>query len=217
VEIVTPEEVHWAALPDREEAGSPNVIGAVAMAVAAQTLMDADLDQLEAYEASLTKYALERLRSIPGVVIYGESNARRCGDRLGVIAFNVASTHHALVAAILSAEAGIGVRSGCFCAQSYGARLLGLTHADQTAWQHQHLAGDRSRRPGMVRASVGAYNTFEEIDALVDMVRRITPHDYEGEYYQSPATGDYRAAGAQEEIFSVFSSARTAPWARATS
>ncbi len=190
VEIVTPADVVWAGLPDREEAGSPNVIGAVAMAVAAQTLMDAGMEHLEQHEASLTKYALERLRSIPGVVIYGEGDAPQGGDRVGVIAFNVASTHHGLVAAILSSEAGIGVRSGCFCAQSYVARLLGLTHADQTTWHREHLAGNRSRRPGMVRASLGAYNTFEEIDALIAMVRRISHHDYQGEYVSrsKPAT-----------------------------
>jgi cysteine desulfurase / selenocysteine lyase len=208
VEIVTSSEVHWAGLPDREEAGSPNVIGAVAMAVAAQTLMDANMEQLEQHEGSLTKYALERLRSVPGVVIYGERDVAKGGDRVGVIAFNVGSTHHALVAAILSCEAGIGVRSGCFCAQSYVARLLGLTDADQTAWHREHFAGDRSRRPGMVRASMGAYNTFEEIDALVEMVRRITQHEYQGEYHRSAETGDYRPRGGDDQIFSVFSDSR---------
>ena len=140
------------------------------------------------------------MRSIPGVVIYGESDASQGGDRVGVIPFNVGSTHHALVAAILGCEAGIGVRSGCFCAQSYVARLLRLTPAEQAAWHGEHLAGDRSRRPGMVRASLGAYNTFEEIDALVEMVGRITRHDYQGEYYQVAETGDYRAAGAEDQI-----------------
>ena len=143
VDIVTPSEVHWAGLPDREEAGSPNVIGAVAMAVAARTLMDTGMEDLERHEASLTQYALERLRSLPGVVIYGESDPARGGDRVGVIPFNVVSTHHALVAAILGSEAGIGVRSGCFCAQSYVARLLRLTQEEQAARRGEHLAGDR--------------------------------------------------------------------------
>ena len=58
VDVVTPTEVYWAGLPDREEAGSPNVIGAVAMAVAAQTLMDAGMDDVARHEASLTAYAL---------------------------------------------------------------------------------------------------------------------------------------------------------------
>jgi cysteine desulfurase/selenocysteine lyase len=200
VEIVTPSEVHWAGLPDREEAGSPNVIGAVAMAVAAQTLMDAGMEHLERHEAALTQHALEGLRSLPGVVIYGESDPARCADRVGVIPFNVRSGHHALVAAILGCEAGIGVRNGCFCAQSYVARLLRLTQAEQSAWRDAHLAGDRSRMPGMVRASMGAYNTFEEIDALIAMIERITRDDYRGKYYRVAETGEYRATGAEDPI-----------------
>jgi cysteine desulfurase/selenocysteine lyase len=202
VEIVTPSEVHWAGLPDREEAGSPNVVGAVAMAVAAHTLMEAGMEDLERHEAALTRYALERLGSLPGVVLYGESDAVR-GDRVGVIPFNVESAHHGLVAAILGSEAGIGVRNGCFCAQSYVARLLRLTQAEQATSHADHLAGDRSRKPGMVRASLGAYNTFEEIDALVEMVERITRHDYQGEYYQVAETGEYLAAGMEDQILGV--------------
>ena len=200
VEIVTPTEIEWAGLPDRDEAGSPNVIGAVAMAVAAQTLMDVGMEQLEEHEASLTQYALDRLRSVPGIVIYGERDPGRCSDRVGVIPFNVGSIHHALVAAILGSEAGVGVRSGCFCAQSYVARLMGLTQVEQSEWRAVHHAGDRSRKPGMVRASLGAYNTFEEIDAMIEMVERITRNDYRGEYFQVTETGDYRTADAEDQI-----------------
>ena len=117
VEIVTPSDVHWAGLPDREEAGSPNVVGAVAMAVAARTLVEIGMERLERHEALLTQYALERLQSVPGLVLYGERDFAQGGDRIGVIPFNLRATHHALVAAILGSEAGIGVRNGCFCAQ----------------------------------------------------------------------------------------------------
>ena len=74
VEIVTPHDVHWAGLPDREEAGSPNVIGAIAMAAAAQALMEDGMDAITQHEAALTAYAIERLRSVPTVTIYGPSN-----------------------------------------------------------------------------------------------------------------------------------------------
>jgi len=195
VEIVTPSHVHWAGLPDREEAGSPNVVGAVAMAVAARTLMEAGMDTVARHEAALTVYALDRLRSVSGVTVYGGDACGPGGDRVGVIAFNVGSAHHALVAAILGHEAGIGVRSGCFCAQSYVARLLALTQEEQARWHRDHLGGDRSRRPGMVRISFGAYNTIEDVDAVVEMVRRIAHDDYHGQYYQAPETGDYHPAG----------------------
>ena len=197
VEIVTPTDVQWAGLPDREEAGTPNVVGAVAMAVAARALMRADLSCLARHEVALTAYALERLQSLPGVTIYGESDHHEDSDRVGVIAFNVHGVHHALVAAILGYEAGIGVRSGCFCAQPYVACLLGLTGSELTAWHREHAAGNRLARPGMVRVSFGVYNTRKEIDSLVDMLGRIIRHDYQGQYYQVPESGDYEPVGYQ--------------------
>jgi selenocysteine lyase/cysteine desulfurase len=192
VEIVTPDFVHWAGLPDREEAGSPNVVGALAMGVAARTLMEIGMDEIARHEASLTSYALERLQAVPGVTVYGGSGAAASVDRVGVIPFNVGSVHHALVAAILGHEGGIGVRNGCFCAQAYVVRLLGLTSQEQSRWQRALLAGDRSLKPGMVRISLGAYNTTDEIDALIDMVQRITRNDYEGQYYQVRETAEFR-------------------------
>ncbi len=197
VEIVTPTHVTWAGLPDREEAGSPNVIGAVAMAAAAEALMEEGLDDVARHEAALTAHAIQELRSVPGITLYGESDPLR-SDRVGVIAFNLASLRHGLVAAILGYEAGIGVRSGCFCAQSYVAHLLGLTNREQ--------ADSRSGRPGMVRMSLGAYNTVEDVDALVAMLHRIVQDDYDGQYYQLPESGDYKPAGyddaAPETLFS---------------
>ena len=112
------------------------------MAVAAETLMSAGMDGVTRHEASLTAHALEQLQSVPGITIYGPGEPGQRDDRVGVIAFNVGSLPHALVAAILGYEAGIGVRSGCFCAQSYVAHLLGLTEQEQARWQREHLAGD---------------------------------------------------------------------------
>jgi selenocysteine lyase/cysteine desulfurase len=205
VEIVTPTEVHWAGLPDREEAGSPNVVGAVAMAVAAQTLMNEGMDGVARHEASLTAHALEGLKSVPGITLYGESDPGQGDDRVGVIAFNLGSLPHALVAAILGYEAGIGVRNGCFCAQAYVAHLLRLTKPEQANWHRDVLAGDRSGRPGMVRMSLGAYNTTADVDALVAMLQRIAQDDYDGQYYQVRESGDYIPAGYQDAIASRFS------------
>ena len=208
VDIVTPTKVHWAGLPDREEAGSPNVVGAIAMAVAARAMMDGSMKAIEQHEASLTTYALERLQSLPDITIYGTTDPRRTDDRVGVIAFNLGRMPHALVAAILGYEGGIGVRSGCFCAQSYVGHLLGLTASDRTRWQRTHLAGDRSRRPGMVRISLGAYNTSEEIDALVEMLWTIVRNDYRGQYYQVPENGDYFPGGYEDVMPGHFSLTR---------
>lgn len=114
VDIVTLDEVHWAGVPDREEAGSPNVVGAVAMAVAAQVLMEVGMDAVAAHEEHLIAYTLERLREVPGIHIYGETDPARAHEKVGVIPFNLEGMSHFLVAAILGYEGGIGVRSGCF-------------------------------------------------------------------------------------------------------
>ena len=204
VEIVTDDEVHWAGLPDREEAGSPNVVGAVAMAVAARTLTAASMDGIERHESALTTYALDRLRSVPDMCFYGETDPRQTDDRIGVISFNLAGLHHALVAAILAYEGGIGVRNGCFCAQPYVMRLLDLGAADQDRWRRAQLAGDKTGRPGMVRVSLAAYNTSEDVDALVEMLHRIIRHEYEGAYEQAPESGDYRPVGYEDTMPAAF-------------
>ena len=204
VAIVTDDEVHWAGVPDREEAGSPNVVGAVAMAVAARTLTTAGMEGIERHESALTTYALDRLRSVPDICFYGETDPRRTDDRIGVVSFNLGGFHHALVAAILAYEGGIGVRNGCFCAQPYVMRLLGLGAADQTRWRRAQLAGDNTGRPGMVRVSLAAYNTSEDIEALVEMLHRIMRHDYKGAYEQAPESGDYRPVGYEDTMPAAF-------------
>jgi len=205
VEIVTLEGVRWAGLPDREEAGSPNVVGAVAMAVAAQALMDAGMEDVERYEAALTAYALDRLRSLPEITIYGETDPRLTHDRIGVISFNLGSAHHALVTAILSYEGGIGARSGCFCAQQYVARLLRGAETEQAPWRCELFAEDKSRKPGMTRISFGVYNSFEDVDELVEMLGRITRREYQGQYYPIPESGEYAPAGYQDSKGDYFS------------
>jgi cysteine desulfurase / selenocysteine lyase len=205
VELVTLEDVRWAGLPDREEAGSPNVVGAVAMAMAAQALMDAGMERLERHETSLTAHALERLRSLPEIIIYGEADPGRTQDRVGVISFNLGSRSHALVAAILGYEGGIGVRSGCFCAQPYVARLLWGSETERSRWPLELLDEDKSKKPGMVRISFGAYNSFDDVDALIEMLRRITRNEYQGQYYQIPDSGDFAPAGYHDSIANYFS------------
>ena len=191
MDVVTPDEVHWAGLPDREEAGSPNAVGAIAMAAAARVLMDTGVATMQRHEASLVAYALERLRLVSGIRIYGESHPSGLSDRVGVIPFNLDGVPHALAAAILGYEGGIGVRNGCFCAQPYVAHLLGVSNREAARLAQQSLMGDRSGRPGMVRISLAAYNTSEDLDALVEMLIRITEGRYHGAYRQVPESGDY--------------------------
>jgi selenocysteine lyase/cysteine desulfurase len=204
VEVVTLDEVHWAGVPDREEAGSPNVVGAVAMAAAAKALMAVGMDAVAAHEQELLAYAIERLQAVPGMHIYGETNPARLHEKVGVIPFNLAGVSHFLVAAILGYEGGIGVRSGCFCAHPYVVHLLQLDETSAHSWRGQLLGGDKSNMPGMVRASFGCYNNTDDVDRLVEMLRRIAAGNYQGDYCLNRATGEYLPASYVEPLAEYF-------------
>lgn len=191
IDLVTPEEVMWAEAPERDEAGTPNVVGAVAMASAMLMLKRIGMANVAEHEAQLTQYALERLSRIEGLQLYGDRNPTRANTRLGVITFNIAGMHHHLVAAILSAEFGIGVRSGCFCAHPYLMKLLQIDTRTTQQLHSQVLQKDRRQMPGMVRLSVGLQNTHEDIDALAVALKLIAAKQYQGEYAQDSVTGDY--------------------------
>jgi hypothetical protein len=105
--------------------------------------------------------------------------------------------HHALVAARLSAEWGIGVRHGCFCAHPYLLRLLGVGPEEQAAARQRVIGHDRRDIPGAVRASCGLGTTEHDVDALLSAVKEMAggktaPIAYE----QDPATGDFQPADA---------------------
>ena len=190
VEFVTLDEVIWTHLPDRLEAGSPNVIGAIALGAAASALQQVGMDQVAAHEqmllgrldaklAGLTR--MRRLQMWPGPGV----------DRLGVATFLVEDMHHALLAAALSAEYGIGVRHGCFCAHPLIAHLLGMTEADTHDIRAGIARGERARIPGAVRASFGVGTTTADIDRFADAVTELVTRGPALQYVQDPLTGDY--------------------------
>jgi len=204
IDVVTMDEVRWAGMPDRDEAGSPNVVGAVAMAVAARTLMEVGMDAVAAHEEHLIAYALERLRDVPGIHIYGETDPARANEKVGVIPFTMQGMSPFLTAAILGYEGGIGVRSGCFCAHPYVVHLLHLDEDAAQNWRDQLIAGDRSEMPGMVRASFGCYNNTDDVDRLVEMLHKIARRDYRGEYILDRASGEYQPLGFREPLEEYF-------------
>lgn len=203
ISVVTDKSVDWAMPPESEEAGSPNVVGAVALARAAQTLQGIGLDAIAAREAALTTYALQWLATVPGVQLYGDTNPERTDHRAAVIPFTVDGVPHQLVAAVLAWEWGIGVRSGCFCAQPYVMRLLGLDRASQQRVRYDILHRHRERAPGLVRISFGLYNTTDEIDRLVEGLTAIAEGAY-GEYDVDNATGVYTPKHQKEDLSQYF-------------
>lgn len=193
--IVTTEEVTWADLPDREEAGSPNVVGALALAEASLCLNEIGMDAIATHEETLTAYALERLARLELVKVYGPSEPARARDRVGVLSFTVEGMQHAQVAAILSAEGGIAVRNGFFCAQPYILHLLDISPEQARRHYDDLRRGIRGRLPGLVRISFGCYNSQAEVDWFIEVLERIVRGSYRGCYVQDPVSGDFRPEG----------------------
>jgi cysteine desulfurase / selenocysteine lyase len=185
VKLVTGNQVFWADLPDKEEAGSPNIVGALVLARTLKYLEKLGMDELARYESELTAYALQRLKSIKEVRLYGTQ------PRVGVISFNLADLPHALVGAILCYEAGIGLRTGCFCAQNYVRHLLGAQADSKQMELYEQNRTDQI--PGMVRISLAPYNTRAEVDHLFKWLTYILDNRFlfRRHYKFSPVHGGF--------------------------
>ncbi len=203
VEIVTLDDVVWAEPPDREEAGSPNTVGAVALAAAIRQLDEIGMEKVALHEAELTAYALTRLNELDGLEIFGDSNPHNAANRVGVIPFNLGAISHFKVAAILGYEYGIGVRNGCFCAHPYILHLLKIDQVEAGRVRDDMLNGNRQDMPGLIRMSFGLYNSEEDINSLVDGLQAIAAGNYQGDYVQDRSTGEFHPIDWQPDFTSV--------------
>jgi selenocysteine lyase/cysteine desulfurase len=188
VDFVGTEEVLWTTLPARQEAGSPNVLGAVALGAACRILEGVGMDAVAARDAELLRRVDSRLAGVKGFRRYnlwGQGH-----PRIGALTFNVGAMHHAELAAVLSAEYGIGVRHGCFCAHPMMLHLL--TVGEQCADEiRADLRGGRDPSiPGAVRASFGVGTTDDDVERFVEAVERVAADGPQWRY-ERIAGGDY--------------------------
>ncbi|MGI8867491.1 MAG: aminotransferase class V-fold PLP-dependent enzyme [Mycobacteriales bacterium] len=157
---VTADRVRWADVPDRHEAGSPNVVGAVALAAACDAIAATDRAAVEAREARLLARLRAGLAAIDGVdrlSLWGPDAAA-----IGLVSFVADGIDGQKLAAILSAEHGIGVRAGGFCAHRFVRHLVGATRPRSSVAEVVP-----------VRASIGLGTTQEHVDRLVAAVRSV--------------------------------------------
>lgn len=147
IQNVSFEKTTFNQLPFKFEAGTPDYIGTTALAKALDYVSAIGMDQIAAYEHELTVYAMQRLKEIPDMRIFGEA-----AHKGGVISFLVGNIHHFDMGTLLD-RLGIAVRTGHHCAEPL-MRRLGIE--------------------GTVRASFGIYNTKEEVDALVAGIERVS-------------------------------------------
>ncbi len=141
----------YADPPQKFEAGTPNIGGAIALGEAVEYLTNVGMERIAAHERALTAYAFEQLSRFPDITIYGGTDIQ---DRAGIVSFGLGDVHSHDTGMILDGE-GVAVRAGFHCAQPL-MRLLGII--------------------GTVRAGFYLYNTAEDVDRLVaslDKVREI--------------------------------------------
>lgn len=147
IESVTFEKTVFQSLPFKFEAGTPDYIATHGLAVALDYVNDIGLENISSHERELTSYCMEQMRSIDGIALFGTSEHKDA-----VVSFLVGDIHHLDMGTLLD-RLGIAVRTGHHCAQPVMQRY-GIQ--------------------GAVRASFAMYNTREEIDALVEGVRRVS-------------------------------------------
>ena len=147
IQHVSFEKTTFNELPFKFEAGTPDYIGTTGLAKALDYVTGLGMDHITAYEHELTTYAMQRLKEIPDIRIFGEA-----AHKSSVISFLVGNIHHFDMGTLLD-RLGIAIRTGHHCAQPLMQRL-GIE--------------------GTVRASFAVYNTKEEIDALVAGVERVS-------------------------------------------
>jgi cysteine desulfurase/selenocysteine lyase len=145
IKEVTFEKTTYADLPHKFEAGTPNIAGGIVLGTAIDYLNEIGFDNIAAYEHELLDYGTKRLLEIEGLKIFGTAEAKT-----SVISFNIDGIHPYDIGTIID-KLGIAVRTGHHCAQPIM---------------------DFFKIPGTIRASFAFYNTKEEIDAMVDAIKK---------------------------------------------
>src|SRR5690554_2435891 len=145
IKEVTFEKTTYACLPHKFEAGTPNIAGGIVLGVAVDYLNSIGFEKIEAHERELLHYATERLSELEGIEFYGTAK-----EKASVISFNFKGLHPYDVGVIVD-KLGIAVRTGHHCAQPIM---------------------DYFKIPGTIRASFAFYNTKEEIDKMIDALKK---------------------------------------------
>lgn len=195
-ELVTRTGEWWTGLPGREEAGSPNVVGVVALAAALNRLEQLGMDSIRQHEEELTLRLKEGLAACPGVRVLASGSGSEAWSQVGVVSFTTPEVPHEVVASRLGYEFGIGVRTGRFCAHPAVLQLLGVSEADSRAALARLAAGQPSALPDALRASLGLENGTEDVEALIAALRQITGEGTSPfTYVRNPETGDLQPEG----------------------
>ena len=180
--------------PDREEAGTPNILGAITLGSAIHVLDSIGMENILKEDLELTQYAMDKMKHYKDIHIYGNINTEAL-PRAGTISFNVLDMDHGLVASILNDYYNIAVRNECFCAHPYVEKMLHSTHFKEISnldCIDNNLSWKVEPWMGMVRASFGIYNTKDDIDKLIIALSEIiNKKSFFAKQYTIDNNGDY--------------------------
>lgn len=153
-------------LDEREEGGTPDIMGDIRAGVAFLVKEMADPAQIRAHEVELAARACARLSRHPRIQILGPREL----PRLAIVSFTIEGLHYDLVSALLDHLFGIQNRAGCSCAGPYGHRLLGIDRARSELFRAQIVRGWNGLKPGWVRLSIPWYASDEDFEFLMRAV-----------------------------------------------
>ena len=162
VDLVLDDREIWLNTPEKNEAGTPNLFGAVAIMEAMKEVERIGFDTIEKNEKELLKYIIDGLKDLSRVRLYADNE--NINDRLGILVFTIDGMSYEEVGEKLSEVRGIGVRQGGFCSHPYTRRVLGI--ADNELQNYISKNGV----PGLVRVSLGIYNTKKEANIFLETI-----------------------------------------------
>lgn len=153
--------------PEKDEGGTPNYFGVIAMITALEELNRIGYKAINKNELDLKSRLLDGLSKIPNIKTYGDVSGLT--DSVGIVVFNIENIDHQKVAEILAKSYGVSVRQGWFCAHPYCRRIMGLNEKMASKF----LLDKTISMPGMIRVSFGIYNNQNEVDYFLEAIESI--------------------------------------------
>ncbi|SMC47116.1 aminotransferase class V-fold PLP-dependent enzyme [Primorskyibacter flagellatus] len=194
--------VYSSRLSDREEGGTPNVVGDIRVALALMVKEALGQDWLDKRQAELRARALARWSQNPRLEILGQPDA----TALPIFSFRVRDgaggyVHHQLFTRLLSDLYGVQARGGCACAGPYAHRLLGLDQARSDTMQAAIARGEELEKPGWVRLNLSALLSDDKVDAIISAVDKLAldAPDYADQYRADPRTARFTPDSSVKE------------------
>lgn len=198
VNFVSADRVSWSkCLVSREEAGTPDIIGAIRAGLAVQLKAEIGIETIERLEHEFISRAISRLQANPKVRILGPTDQ----ERLSILSFQIVDgeeeLHFGLVVALLNDLFGIQARGGCSCAGRYGHHLLNINTDQSSQIDEAVQRGSVMSRPGWTRVNFNYFIDFNEVDYILDAIEQVAEIGWEmkSNYAVNPQSGVWKYIG----------------------